>query len=202
MKLLGKIERRLNQVLALDPETQSRLADLSGQVILVELINTEISLYILPIVDGFHLLSDYAGDANVKIRGTPSDMVSYLVNSRDSSSRGSANIEVIGDVGLAQDFQSIMKCIDLDWEEQLSRWFGDELAHKLGGILRGTVKFVSNTGDKLQRDVSEYLKFESKLTLDQTELAEFSEAIDVLRNDVERLKLRIMRLQQTRNVQS
>ena len=201
MKLLDKIERRLNQVLALDPETQSRLAELSGQVILVELINTEINLYILPIADGFHLLSDFAGEANVKIRGTPSDMVSYLLKSRDSSSRGSANIEVIGDVGLAQDFQSIMKCIDLDWEEQLSRWFGDELAHKLGRILGGTAKFVNNSGDKLQRDVSEYLKFESRLTLDQTELAEFSEAIDVLRNDVERLKLRIMRLDQTRNAQ-
>ncbi|MFT7457510.1 MAG: ubiquinone biosynthesis protein UbiJ [Planctomycetota bacterium] len=202
MRILGKIEQQLNHVLALDEDTLESLADLSGQVISLELINTGFIIYILPSKDGVHLQSEYIGNTNVKIRGTPSDMVAYLIKSNEKSSNFTGSIEVIGDVGLAQDFQSILKNIDLDWEEQLAHWFGDTVAHKLGRVLKGAAIFSSNTGNKIRQDVSEYLRFEAELTLDTTTLSEFSNAVDTLRNDVERLKLRIKRLERDLKVES
>ena len=196
MTLLGKIEKQLNQVLSLDDDALKSLAQLSDKVISLELINTGFIIYILPSIDGVHLRSEYENKSNVKIRGTPSDMVAYLIKTREKSSNFTGDIEVIGDVSLAQDFQSILKDIDIDWEEQLAQWFSDPVAHKLGRLLKGAASFASNSGLKLQQDVSEYLRFEAELTLDKTALSEFSNAVDILRNDVARLKLRINRLQQ------
>ena len=137
---------------------------------------------------------------NVKIRGTPSDMVTYLLKLNERTAGFAGSIEVIGDVGLAQDFQSVLLNIDLDWEEQLAHWFGDTLAHQLGRILRGGASFARSSSEKLQQDVSEYLRFERELTLEKTALARFGSDIDTLRNDVERLKLRINRLENHRKV--
>lgn len=197
MRLLNKIERQLNHVLALDEDSLKSLAELSGQVISLELINTGFIIYIWPSAEGLHLQTEYEGEANVKIRGTPPDMLAYLLKSRDGSGGSAGSIEVIGDVGLAQDFQSILKDIDLDWEEQLAHWFGDTAAHSLGRLLRGTANFARNSGDKFQQDLSEYLRFETEMTPDLTAMDEFTSAVDTLRNDVERLKLRIKRLEQS-----
>jgi ubiquinone biosynthesis accessory factor UbiJ len=196
MILLDKIERKLNHVLALDEDSLKSLAGLSGQVISLELINTDFIMYIWPSAEGLHLQTEYEGRANVKIRGTPPDMLAYLLKSKGESGGFVGSIEVIGDVELAQDFQSILKDIDLDWEEQLAHWFGDTTAHSLGRLLRGTANFARNSGDKFQQDLSEYLRFETEMTPDLTALDEFTSAVDTLRNDVERLKLRINCLEQ------
>jgi ubiquinone biosynthesis protein UbiJ len=200
MRLLGKIEQQINHVLAMDEDALDSLKSLSGQVISMELIDTNFCIYILPFAEGVQLRSEFDEKVNVKIRGTPPDMLSYLVKSRTKSGNFAGSIEVIGDVGLAQDFQSIVLNIDLDWEEQLSKWFGDTVAHKMGRLFRGIGTFVSNSGDKLQQDISEYLRFEAEMTPDKTAVDEFTQAVDTLRNDAERLKLRINRLEQQRKV--
>lgn len=198
MILLGKIERQINHFLAMDEDTLERLKRLSGQVISMELINTDFCIYILPFSGGVQLRTEFTDHVNVKIRGTPPDMLSYMLKTRTKSGGFAGSIEVIGDVGLAQDFQSIVFDLDLDWEEQLSKWFGDTLAHKMGRCIKGLGAFTRDSGDKLQQDVSEYLRYESEMTLDNTEMDEFISAIDTLRNDTERLKLRISKLEQNR----
>jgi len=194
MRLLGKIERQINRTLALDEDTLIKLAALSGQVISLELINTGFIIFILPAAKGLYLQTNIEGNANVVIRGTPRDILSYLLHSKGKSGNFTGSIEVTGDVALAQDFQSIMLGLDLDWEEQLARWFGDTFAHKFGRILRATAGFAGHSGDKLQQDISEYLRFEVEMTVDKTQMDEFTSAVDTARNDVERLKLRISRL--------
>ncbi|OGT84016.1 MAG: hypothetical protein A3G96_03140 [Gammaproteobacteria bacterium RIFCSPLOWO2_12_FULL_52_10] len=103
-------------------------------------------------------------------------------------------MEVSGDVGLAQRFQKIVKDLDLDWEEHLSHWFGDTLAHKLGNAVRGSVQFAKATKRTLELDVSEYLRYEKEVLPEISEVNDYITAIDVLRDDVERLKLRIDKL--------
>lgn len=196
MKLLDKIETRLNHILGLDEDTLKSLANLSGQVISLELIDTDFIIFILPSAAGVHLRNNYAENANVKIRGTASAMVAYLLKSKEKSANFAGSIEVIGDVGLAQDFQAILLNIDLDWEEQLAQWFGDTAAHKFARLLRGAASLAINSGAKVRLDISEYLRFETEMTPDLTVLNEFTREVDILRNDVERLKVRINRIEQ------
>jgi len=195
MLLLEKIEKHLNKVLELDEDSLSALNQLTGKVISLELLNTDFCVYILPFDKGVQLRSSYEDNVNVKIRGTAPDVLTYMLKTRTKSGDFAGSIEVIGDVGLAQDFQAIMFNLDLDWEEQLSRWFGDTVAHQMARVLKEIGSFGANASDKFQQDVSEYLRFESEMTMHNSEMDEFVHAVDTLRNDTERLKMRINRLE-------
>ena len=63
MRLLGKIERQINQLLALDEDALKSLAELSDQVLLLELINTDFIIYIMPSEEGLHLQTAYGGNS-------------------------------------------------------------------------------------------------------------------------------------------
>jgi ubiquinone biosynthesis protein UbiJ len=88
-----------------------------------------------------------------------------------------------------------MRRLDLDWEEELSRWLGDSLARKLGNLGRRSARVARESVQTLAMDLSEYLRFEKQALPDRTEVDEFNADVDTLRNDVERLKARINRLQ-------
>ena len=180
----------------MDPECFQELSGLSGKVISLEFINTDLTIYLFPHAEGIGLKNSYEGDVHVRVRGTPADMLAFLVSSENNSSL-SPNMEIIGDVGLAQQFQQIMKRIDIDWEEQLSHWVGDTLAHKLGNAVTGMLDFAKETKKTLELDVSEYLRYEKEVLPVQSEVDQFTCEVDKLRNDAERLKVRLDKLNQS-----
>lgn len=195
MSLLKSIENQINRLIDLDEEGKKNLGRLSGKTIEIDILNTDLRIYLQPSAEKLHFLENIDKKPDVTIRGTPGDLIIYLLNSRESSTAIAANIEVTGDVGLAQSFQTAMKNLDIDWEEQLSHWFGDTLAHKMGRFLRGTVEYTHYSMNKLQLDISEYLRYEKDVTVNRIELEEFTRGVDMLRNDIERLKIRISRLE-------
>ena len=201
MSLISKVEQQLNRLLRLDPDALERLTAISNQVILLDLLNTDFSVFLVPSESGLQLLNEFKEEPRVSIRATPSDMVAYLLYSRQSSGNFSGSLEIVGDVGLAQTFQGIMQDIELDWEEQLAVWFGDSFAHQMGRVLKGGFGLLQDTHVKFQQDISEYLRFEKNLSLEKSEMAGFINDVDILRNDVERLKLRVERLRKSENLE-
>ena len=192
--IIQQFEAALNRALKLDPDALAALAGLAGKVLAFEFINTGLVLYIFPATDGVRLDVTHEGEVDVNIRGTPVNMLAYLLSNPGSGEGFTGRLEVSGDVGLAQRFQKIVKDIDLDWEEHLSHWFGDTLAHKLGKVVRSSVRFAKDTRRTLELDVSEYLRYEKDVLPELNEVNEYITAIDVLRDDVERLKQRIEKL--------
>lgn len=195
-KPLLQLERLINRVLFLDPTLSSSLSELSGRVISLEFIKTNMIIYVKPGYDGLHLSDEHEGAVDVRIRATPSDMLAYLVTSREGNGKFAGSLEIIGDVGLAQQFQTIMKDVELDWEEQISHWVGDTAAHKLGRFAKHTFRFLRESKQTLELDMSEYLRYEKEILPVKSEVNEFINSVDSLRDDVERMKLRIDRLQQ------
>ena len=192
-----KIESLVNRGLALDQDSLEALALLSGKVIALEFINTGLKFYLFPCAGGLQLQDNHDGDVNVRIMATVPDMLSYLLSSRDESKSASGTLQVVGDVGLAQRFQSIIRNTDLDWEEFLSRYTGDIIAHKLGNLIRQTGTIARHTGDTLRQDISEYLLYEKEILPVREDIEDYVSSVDELRNHVERLKHRIERLERS-----
>ena len=193
-RVLHHFERVINRVLALDPALSDSLSELHGKVISLEFINTDIVIYVMPNEEGLSLCADSEGDVHVRIRATPADMLAYVISARDDG-QVAGNLEIVGDVGLAQHFQNIMKDIDLDWEEQLSQWVGDTAARKLSLFGKRTLKFLWESKRTFEMNISEYLLYEKEALPVKTEVDDFISSVDNLRNDVERMKIRIDRLQ-------
>ena len=78
--------------------------------------------------------------------------------------------------------------MDIDWEELLSRWVGDIAAHQLGKFGRSLREWAGETKRTLEMDISEYLREESDLVARQEDVAEFVDAVDTLRGDLDRLE--------------
>ncbi|MFT5425566.1 MAG: ubiquinone biosynthesis protein UbiJ [Gammaproteobacteria bacterium] len=188
--ILGDIEKMVNKVLSLDEETLMSLAVLTGKVFEIDILNTDIRIFILPTGEGIVLSSEYEGKADVAIKGRPSALLGMIT----AEKVGAGDVEINGNVALAQKFQSILKNMDVDWEEYLSHFIGDITAHKVGNFLRGMSRFAKVTGKTIGMNISEYLRYEKEAVLDKSELDEFNQSVDKLRNDVDRLQKRVERL--------
>jgi ubiquinone biosynthesis protein UbiJ len=192
--VLAGLEITLNRYLSLDPETLSRLAGMTGKLIAVELRGVGITLYMAPHSGGIQLLREFDGSADAVISGTPLALARVGIGEE----RGllfAGEVQISGDVTLGQRFESVLRELDIDWEEQLSHLVGDAAAHQVGNLVRDALQWGAKSVDTLGRDLTEYLQEESRQLPQRDEVNKFLAAVDVLRNDVERLDARVKRLQ-------
>lgn len=192
-------ESAFNRALALDPEVAGRFADLHGQVIGFELLGTGMTLYFIPTQNGTVQVtghSEHAADCLVS--GTVFSLLrSHLENNPERVFSG--DVKITGNSGLAQKFTRILRALDFDWEEQLSKVTGDIVAHQVGNQLRGAGNWLKQTATTGSLNLQEYLQEEIRLLPTEYELDDFYSNVDSLRDDTERLQARIDRLRLSRS---
>ena len=198
------LQTAVDAVLRHDPDTLTAVRGLAGKVIAIEISGPDIPASLHFHEDGVALKKEPATRPDVTIRARPLAFLGVLLHRGDDTTSFSPDMEIIGDAGLAQRFQQILKNMDIDWEEHLSHFVGDTAAHKLGRIFKHTREYVRETRQTVGMDISEYLRYEKAMLPDRDEVEEFITAVDSLRNDAERLKQHIDNLQRkiTANVQS
>lgn len=194
--LAAGLEHAINTVVALDPETQRRLAALSGRIVALELGALVPTLFLVPTEHGLQVLTRFDGEPDTRISGTPLGLLRMGAGSREGLFGGDVRIE--GDVELGQRFQRILDGLDVDWEEQLSRLTGDVVAHQVGNVVRGATDWMRSAGNTLARDAGEYLQEETELLPGRGEVGYFLDEVDRIRADVDRLAARIKRLEKGR----
>ncbi len=190
------LQKLVNNALALDEETLLALQQLGNKTIAFHFVNTSLTLYLTPSEQGLSIARESNDKPDVLIKGTPVNFLTMMASTSNSSGVLPSNMELIGDIGLAQRFQQIMQSIDLDLEEPLSNWVGDTAAFQIGKFMRSSREFALNAGKTLALDVSEYLRFESDVLPDDLLVREFCDDVATLREDVDRLSQRLQILQQ------
>lgn len=191
---ISQVEKLVNKALSLDEETLHTLAKLKGKVIAFEFSNTNLTVFLFPSITGLVINTAHDNKADVLIKGTPTNFIMMLASSKQGNASLPTDMQVMGDIGLAQRFQAIMQNIEIDLEEPLSNWIGDSAAYQLGKFIRSTSRLARNTGKTLAMDMSEYLRFETDMLPDDLLVEEFCKEVDVLREDVDRLSQRINKL--------
>ncbi|PLY12419.1 MAG: sterol-binding protein [Sedimenticola sp.] len=193
------IETAFNRYLALDPAARSAIARMHGRVIAIEVVGFGQTLYLIPDPQQLQILSSYEGEPDCTIRGTPLALSRLSDQKASSDQLFSGEVEIRGNTELAHQFGKILGAMDIDWEEQLSRYSGDIIAHEVGNLLRGMQRWGRESLNTLGLDLQEYLQEELRVLPVKPELDDFTDAVDTLRDDSERLQARIERLRQTLN---
>jgi ubiquinone biosynthesis protein UbiJ len=190
------LESAINHYLALDPEMLSKLAVFNGKVIKLDMIGLNKAFYMFPSDRGIQLKTEYEGQVDTVLSGTPVSLfkMGLVSNTADLLLKG--EVEISGDTRLGHQFKNMLSQMDIDWSEPLANLVGDSFAYqlqqsakRLGLWGKGTVKSVSTS-------VSEYLQEESRDVVTETELEIFNDAVDQLRDDVDRLQAKIKSLAQ------
>jgi ubiquinone biosynthesis accessory factor UbiJ len=133
--------------------------------------------------------------AAASLTGTPFAYLS-MVGAQPESAMRSGSVRIEGDAEVAQAFRDLLKAAQPDFEEELSRIIGDVPAHQVGKLARGALGFGQRVVDTFAQNVSEFLQEESRDVVTRIELDEFADAVDTLRDDVERAEARLNNLQQ------
>jgi ubiquinone biosynthesis protein UbiJ len=107
-------------------------------------------------------------------------------------------IRVEGDAALAAVISQLWRHLRWDAEEDLSRMFGDIVAHRMMQSLRQFDGWARAGGDNLARSLSEYWTEEQPLIAAAADLRAFASDVDTLRDDVARLEKRIEHLRSAR----
>lgn len=196
--VLAAAENAINAVLRLDPEGAARLGAIAGQVLRVELTGLGSHIDVVPGERTLALFSQY-GDSDSRpdciVRATPGALLGMLLAEHREDAIFAGSVQIEGDNRLAQTLGEVVHGLDIDWEERLSRILGDSLAHRLGVTARASGRWAQRTGAALGENLREYLVEEGQLLSGPTELQGFCDAVDLVRDDVERLEARILRLE-------
>lgn len=186
------VEEAANRVLALDPDTAGRFESLEGRLVAVHLDGPEVSLYFRPEGGRLRVLDEADGEAETTIRATPGALFAGAVSEQGRNAAGKVHIE--GDAHLGQEFERLLGRLDPDWEEPLARAFGDIAGPRIARALREGVSWGRAAGWSIAEQLTEYLRDERRYLVSRTEMNEFVEEVDRLREAVDRLEARVRRL--------
>ena len=185
------IEAVINRYLALDPEMLDKLGQFDGKVIKLEMTGINKVLYMLPNRRGIQVLTEYEGSADTVLRGSPVSLFKMGLVSNAANLLLKGEIEITGDTRLGHQFKNVFSQMDIDWSEPLANLLGDSLAYQIQQSASEFAHWGKQTVKSVSTSFSEYLQEESRDVVTGTELNIFNEAVDQLRNDVDRIQARV-----------
>lgn len=191
---IASIETALNRYMAMDPESMSRLASMEGRVIAIEITGFNQILYLFPAIDGFMVMSDFDGEADTIISGSPLALARLSLENNVMPVLFSGDVTITGDTRLGHSFKKILAEINIDWEEQLSRFSGDMIAHQIGNRVKRFSSWFKRSKKSFEMDLGEYLQEETQILPARAEIKRFIHGVDSLREGLDRLQARINRL--------
>ena len=190
----------VNRVLELDPELAQGLAELEGAVFEAHVLGVDKRFQLHPSATGVGVVlvgSDRQRPAavpDVTISGPPFTLLRLLGSLDSVDGVLPPDVSISGELQLVQKLTSLAKRANIDWEEPLSKLFGDSVAHEVGRGVRGLVSWARAASETFSSDLGEYLREERRLTPTRLEVGDFATHVDRVRDDVERLELRVARL--------
>ena len=104
-------------------------------------------------------------------------------------------IEMQGDMELAQEVSYLARNLTWDAEEDLSKVVGDVAAHRLVSGARSVAKWGREAALRTAQGASEYWTEESPLIASRVKVEDFVHGVEKLRDDLERLEKRIEKLE-------
>ena len=189
------LERVLNHCLSLDPYAGPNLKNLQGKVIELSLADSGLLMWLRFSPNGVRVESaDSDAEPDASISATAPKLFKMALELNQAKAGRGSSVSVTGDIEVVQNFATLLGELDIDWEEQLSRWIGDSAAHGIGQVVRGLHRWGRQTAQVLWMDVGEYLAEETQLLPHAEEVATYVEGVDEIRDDVERLMARVTRL--------
>ncbi|MGL5302726.1 MAG: ubiquinone biosynthesis accessory factor UbiJ [Aeromonas sp.] len=189
------IETCFNQLLALDTQSPARLRKLAGKVLKLELRELK-PLWLVFSERRLDVLAQHEGEADAQL----SLSLSALGLLKDPSALTryirEGTLDLSGDPQLVQAFSVLVGELDIDWEEQLSCYTGDVVAHTVLRGARQTRQWVGREFCQSRSQLAEFITEEARLAPGPLEVASFNDDVEQLAQQLKRVELRLARFEQ------
>lgn len=180
----------LNRLLAAEDWARQRLAPFAGET--VELRAPPLPTLRFVVLEGG---SVHAGDKTADPGLTMTLKPELLVALTRGEEHAMRAVEVQGNAGLAAEVLVLARHLRWDLEEDLSRLFGDVLAHRLAGAARAFAAWHVDAAQRVAGALVDYATEEKKVLVRRAELETLAQPIAQLRDAIARLDKRLERLE-------
>lgn len=186
----GLLETTVNKLQQLDASALQRRKQLNGTIIGVLLKELNKPLYFVISTQQIDILSKYEGQADCFIRLNISALKELQNNHQLTHLIKTEQLEVEGDIHTVQRFAALMTEMDIDWEEHLSSYLGDVLAHKLCYQFKQCRQNLSLRINKIEKHSAEYITEELKIAPGALEVMYFCEQVNDIQKQTDALEKR------------
>ena len=183
----------INHLLRSAGWAREELKPFAGRTARFEVAPFALSLTVLESGDVAMASADAIPAATVRL--TPGLML--RLSARDESAW--REVEVAGDTDFASTIHRLARTLRWDFEEDLSRVFGDVAAHRMAETGRTFQRWGERALENTGRSFADYWTEEQPLIAAARDLEEFNRAVDRLRDDVARVEKRITELRARRS---
>lgn len=197
----------LDRIVALDPESAARLRELEGRAIEVTWAGPELSAR-AEVRDGRIVFgpgaarSEGAPPPDLGVRATIAGALNMLM--RERGERGlpgldaqSAKVQISGDAELARTLSRLVERFEPDVERAFSGVLGDVAGVQLARALKRGLGWARESASSLAEDAGAFVRDESRDAVARVELDAFLADVDRLRDDAERVTVRVARLRRS-----
>lgn len=192
--LLERLESALNRNVAGSRRAQALCRQLDGRVMSLTAPGTPLSLFFKAEGGRIGIAARHEGAPDATLSGTPIALLALAGPKAEGAMRG-GGVRIEGDAEVAQKFRELLSQAQPDFEEELARVIGDVAARRVANVARGVLDWGRKAADSLATSVVEYLQEEGRDLPTRVEVEEYLEGVDRLRDDVERLEARLLRLE-------
>ena len=189
------LEKAINHLLKLDPDTLHRLNKLQGRVVKVTVTDWQMDCYILIQEQGVRLTGDWSGLVDTTISGKLAGLIRVGYSGASGPALFNQGIEITGDTDLGETIRDILRRTDIDGEEYLSRFLGDTAAHEITWRAKKVVDFGLQTCRGIGENIREFCQIEAQYLPTRTQVEDFYKQIARLREDVDRASAMMSRLE-------
>jgi ubiquinone biosynthesis protein UbiJ len=189
------LEAALNRALSLDPEIRDGLRALDGRSVALHVAAPELALQVTVAGDRLQVGPVQSGrQPDLSVRSTLGGLISQLPFLRNDNAPPVGKLRIEGDADLARRLQRLAERFDPDWQQPFASVFGDVIGVQIANALRSGLRHARDAGAAFASNAAEYVTEESRDVVGRDELNAFHDDVDNVRDDVERLAVRIARL--------
>lgn len=193
--MLLPLELAVNQVLALDAASKSRLNALEGQTLAIQLKQPTVTMYVQVYGNKLHLSPRCETEPTTTLTGSVASLARLLLRGEPITNLAAHGVELRGDLRFAQQLQALLLDLHIDWEFHLSRFIGDVPTQAMADGVHAATAYARQTASRVGDDIRDFLLEESRVLPSQTELDAFYDAITALVLRVDRAAARIALLE-------
>lgn len=180
----------VNRYISLDKEIEQKLKPLRGKILEINIKKTPFHYGFLFTKGNIEIVSADKIAADAVISG---DLFAFLKLFKSSSLSNMAKLSITGDQVFSESAYHLLHELDIDWEEILSHYTGDVVAHKVGQCVDEVQKWFNRGANSFKTSLTEYLQEELHYFPSAVEMNDFMEEVDELKHDLDRLNLRLSR---------
>ena len=179
-----------NRYLDCDPERAQDLQSINAKTLSITIKEANITIC-MQVRDLRFIESEHIADCDAGIIVSVNVLPEKMAGRDQSQLLKDGSIEIQGDSHVASVFNKVLSEIEIDWQDVISKYTGDVLAHQIASGAKTLASIMHRLGENMRLDVRDYLQDDLQVAITKSEVEHFIQEVDDTRARVDRLEARL-----------